>query len=437
MPAQLTITDVRGWVAVILIIGEAGLTVLEYRRQRRWWWFYVPQVIVFLLAGAAAGVRTAPSAWSWTLSAAGLALFAQGFMLRHVTRLPSIYWLGRARRVSRPFGWPAAVLFLGSRHPEPIALVLETLGMAILSASEAVVLVGTVVQLAATPLVIRSADEKRFVRSDLPYFERDGVRQSPGWQPLAFITIVSLVVAAIVGVISQELPIFYGDSQTATAMLATVSQVVGTIGVLAITISFIVAQVVASEVSLRSSLTLARHPYFLWTAALVALSLGVSLTLLSRTGALAYGTATTWRSGDVALLLGGAAIVTTGWFVFQAPWLLNPERIVDLELRRFDQAWAAQVLEDWGGGGWRPRTLWTYRDPLVLVSSLISRAIERRDGLTLQTTLLQVQERLLAMFAPDPDRDVPTPDGRHEFERGAQPAAIPLDSYLTDRFEDA
>jgi len=361
--------------------------------------------------------------------------------MRHSIWLESLLayeWRGGSRQWIWRLIRPHSMEWLRTRHPDAAGSVVQSCAVVLLSAHWVAIAASVTALPVIGYLIARMTDSRKFVEIDIQGFTREGLKFIPRLRPIGRGLLAAGVASAVSAVLSRERPIFYGDSPTAVATLATLGQIVATVGVLAITLSFVLAQVAASEVSIRSSLRLARHPFLYRTAVVLITSLALTMALLTQAYELPQAPdRALWWPLDVALLLGALSLATTGWFVWQAPALLGPEPFVALELRRFTKWWSKQITDDWGGRRY-PRTLWNERDdPLVVLERVLYKAIQNRDGLTIQTTLYQLAERIQDYFPRDPDRYDTGPGGVIlNFQQGGRPEIAALDAYLFERFAD-
>lgn len=428
----------RVWLAIGLAATEVAATMAWWwnrasrqdRQSLRWlrpWWNDLG-VLVAAVVALISPVTTLSTSLPWALSVSGLTLFVLGLAVRHLDWVLSALY--RHRPDCRPLvarRWPPpAEYYSGSKYPEVVGAASEGMALVVIAARWECLPFAAVMITAAAVAYVKIMDPRVF-----PGIRGNPLsRAMPGWRPTLIALLIAGVAGTVAGVVSHEGGVFFGKAQDATTMLATLAQVLGTIGVLAITVSFVLAQVLASEVSVRSSIAMARNPSFRCSLGLLLSSLVLDFYLLARSADFPQDAPANLWQVDMALLLALAAVCATAWFVLEAPRLLSPETIVEQELRRFDTRWAKTVAEEWQRGD--SRTLHVHRDPLIVIERILYWAIERRDRTTFSTAVYLLGQKLDQQFPSDPDVWI---SDRVFKERGARPHAIAIDHYLVDLIE--
>jgi hypothetical protein len=333
-----------------------------------------------------------------TASVAGVVFFLLGlaaFRMAYWRR--SLHWSIAQRPWIRLL--PAPEEYLRCRHTDRIGLVAQTLGLVVLS--------GNLVLLALSIPIIALALWFSISRGELQEFdewgrsthdEEEGQYRYPRIGAVFEVVIAVFMLTALGGVLFREVSIFDGTWQTATSSLSTLAQVVATVAVLAITIAFVVAQVTASELSVRSSALLARHPEFIVPLTTCVVSVFWSIGFMSH-GEFGNPNERSHSVGiDLALLFGILAGASVIRFVWKAPKLLAPELVTLWQLEGLNAAWASIVRRDWQEG--RSRHL-RVGDPLVSVERILTRALESRDQALFELTTLALGERIERYFVRD------------------------------------
>jgi hypothetical protein len=306
---QLDQVDARVWIIVALAVMEVSLTIASYLTRRRLIAYDVPIVLLLLVPGVLSCFLLEPSELSWAFAAAAAVLWTNGLAVRHQTWVQSVLnfeWRDRLPWVRRLLGIRAVEWYVGSRHPDAVGAVLEGIALLTLTGRWPVILAGSAALCLAAWSAARLTDRK-FEAGTRAYFERDGVGIVPAFWPIALVALEAVVSFGVVALVSHERVIFYGDPQAASGVLATAAVIVGSIAVLTITISLVVAQVAAGEVSVRLALYLVRDASLVVTASSLFVAVSICLGLLSRLADFPSTPANSWPI-DMALVMCAAAV---------------------------------------------------------------------------------------------------------------------------------
>jgi len=321
-------------VIALIAVELASLGVFRNRLQHERLIDAPVWLALLIIAYLAAANRT--TSFIWTTSGFAVVMFAVGLYLRHWTPLSArLFVQNRPRLLQRI---PDGEDLFGTRQARRVGLCAELVGLSALAEHWLVLAGAALVGGTLTALAIGAGDKQDYNADVHPLVDHLGTHPHLGSCFKA--VVASAALALLSGCISTELPIFWGNQSQATTLISTLAQIVGVVGGLGITIAFILAQVTASEISIRSSFALTSEKSFLLSLASVSVGLGFDVVLLARVGQLSSDLAGPSRAVDVAILLFVFAFGAIAWFLHEAPRLLAPEAIVARELKHFDTRWA-------------------------------------------------------------------------------------------------
>lgn len=222
---------------------------------------------------------------------------------------------------------------------------------------------------------------------------------------LTIVLVISLSVAILTGILSRQFPIFLGDIETAKSLLLVIAQILGSIGILAITIIFVLTQLTASNYSIRIASLLFRQPVFLTTLLLLVSSIIYNLIVVSNAASLLPSDVTIFNSVivDIGLLLALLTAASIAYFIFRSPRLLSPEAIIKDSLKTFNKDWLDIVKRDWQHPN-RKITLNVINDPFIVIERVLHRAITSGDNLTFVSGLILIRDHLVNPNTIDPQK---------------------------------
>jgi len=196
-----------------------------------------------------------------------------------------------------------------------------------------------------------------------------------------------------------------GDLETAKSLLLVMAQIAGSIGILAITIIFVLTQLTASNYSVRIASLLFRQPVFLTTLLLLVSSIIYNLLVVSNAASLLPGDVTIFNSViiDIGLLLGLLTAASIAYFIFRSPKLVSPEAIIRDSLKTFNKDWLDIVKRDWQHPD-RRITLNVINDPFIVIERVLHRAITSGDNLTFLSGLILIRNHLINPNTIDPQK---------------------------------
>jgi hypothetical protein len=243
----------------------------------------------------------------------------------------------------------------------------------------------------------------------------------PRFGHVLLFTLIPLSIATIVGIGSREFNIFYADIATARSILFTLSQIEGSIGVLAITIIFVLTQLTASNYSLRISAILFRQRAFWIPLIILFVSVGYNLIVASRSAILFPSNTNYFHSlmVDLSFIFGVATACGIAYFIFRAPRMISTESIITNSLNSFTKEWLDTIKRDWCRPNFQIK-LNIRNDPFIIIERILSRAVDSGDSLTFVSGLILIRDHLQTIKTLDP-RELPN-------------YIIELDAYLRHHF---
>jgi len=376
------------------------------------------------------------SPFSYTLLSLGIALFFVGWLIRYPPYV--LERTLRKRRTCRGFLQSYFVIWnrlrLYINNPDLYGPWLEIIALAIIAKSIIVFIPAFFI----FPIISGSAAIYKYKKLAAinPHTTFPSVRDLiPKVGNIFSIIIVPLAVAVLVGIITREFAIFYANAETAKSILFTLSQIEGGIGILAITIIFVLTQLTASNYSIRISTILFRQSAFWLPLIILFASITYNLIIASRSPIFFPSTTESFDSLviDLSFVLGFATASSIAYFIFKAPRMVSPEAIITDALKNFDKEWLDKIKRDWCKPAFQLKLNVRY-DPFIAVERVLSRAVDSGDNLTFISGLILIRDHLHGIKAMDPHK---LPDYiieidaylRHHFRYIVRTAARNSDAY--------
>lgn len=393
-----SISDLPLWVAFGLLVLEAiSLAYVSFRKQRNYpfrdWSLIVLLAYLFCIA---IGYRTSLYEWRQYLSLllSGFLVFFIGWLVRYHP------YLLRGRR-SRPklIINSAIHILVGDnprvRHLSYLGAWIELIGVSIVLHSVCGLLASSV----AFPLVAYLAAElhdrwlaKTKLGSDFNEWRKTRPAIWPGALESLRILFVPFIVAIFTAVPAREVILFWGTASDATSILLTLSEIEATIGILVITLAFVLVEITATYSTRLVTILTQRRPF---TCAVVTFAMAVMYNLGLAANSSRWLPTQQAPTGslrvDVAFILAGIASSTLVLFVKDALVVMSPEAMVQEALRDFDSNWLSVIRKEWSAR-FGPRSMHVSRDPMILVERLLNSALSRGDLNSFRTSLMILRE---------------------------------------------
>jgi hypothetical protein len=337
---------------------------------------------------------------SYSLVTAGIVMFLLGWLLRYQHTL--LEYLSKKSRRIRPFlkgYWKLwARLRLSRAHSELLGPSLEIIGISVMCKSYAFFPAFFVFPMTQIAAILYHNRKSALTNPNVARLTLRDVFPNSGHIAVCFA--VPSVAGVLAGLAVRELTFFDADIDTAKSILFTISQIEGSVGILAITIIFVLTQLTASNYSTRIPAILFRQPAF-WTPLLILFgSIVYNLSVVAHAPNM-------FPSGDFhsaiidfSFFLGIATACSITYFIFRAPRMVSPESIVADSLKSFDKKWLDQVKKDWSQANFHVRLNISY-DPLIVIERIMSRAIDSGDSLTYVSALITIRDHIHSMKSLD------------------------------------
>jgi len=333
---------------------------------------------------------------------AGIATFIQGWLIIHQYRISNL--LAKRFRAIRPLLFSYSSLWskikLHDMHARLFGPWLEIVGISLIAKSIIFFPAFFLFPLILGTSIIQHGKKLARTNPDITPPAPKDLIPKPGH--ILLFTLIPLSLAIIVGISTREFAIFYNDVETAKSVLFTLSQIEGSIGVLAITIIFVLTQLTASNYSIRVSAILFRQPAF-WTPLIILVgSITYNLLVASRSPML-LPNAGYFHSliVDFSFVFAFITACSIAYFIFKAPGMVSPESIIANSLESFDKEWLDTIKRDWCRPNFQIKLNVRY-DPFIVIERILSRAVDSGDSLTFVSGLILIRDHLRKPKTIDP-----------------------------------
>jgi len=331
----------------------------------------------------------------------GIALFLLGWWIRyrHVLLRQIGQRLKKLRpRLARIEGRSSVVTV---RYPKRLGSWLAILGLTICAMSP----IAFAFSLFIFPLVLLRAiseEEQRMDGEHRKWLQTHTPKALiPGIGDTLRLVFVPAAIGFLIAVSAREFILFRGDIESARSILVMLTQIEGTLGVLAITIIFVLAQLTAASFSTRTSGILLRQWAF-WVPLVILLGTSTyNILVISKLD-------TFFQSEgihehvlvDLGLVFGALTAFGIAFFIWRAPRLVSPEAIIADALRHFDGKWMDIIRNDWRRPVMQIR-LRVGQDPLVVVDGVLAKSVESYDYLSFTSGLVLLRDRFREATTPN------------------------------------
>lgn len=209
---------------------------------------------------------------------------------------------------------------------------------------------------------------------------------------LGYFVLPITALALIASVGAREITFFYGSLADGRELLNSLLQVEAAVGILAVTVLFIVIQIAAEALSLRIGSSTFKQDELTSAAALLVLTVLFTVALSARSPMFLSESVAESLWIDAALIL---ALLTFGSLVVvlvRVPYRLTPEGVVRTLLSGMTPAWIEDVTREWSPR-WHPGAI-DLRDPMIGVERVLMSFLERRDTVSFRVACVQIHEAL-------------------------------------------
>jgi protein-S-isoprenylcysteine O-methyltransferase Ste14 len=364
-------------------------------------WALVPAAALAVVIVASFLQHVVWDSRSVALLAGGSTLFLVGWTIRYPAALAS--WMHDRLPRLRPV---LPVLPRGqeaTRHPRYVGLWAQAMGVAVSLSSW----VGAALALTIVPVALWVAVEleERRVMARIPHsgLEYERARKSafwPGFRRTFRFLGPPLVVTALAAVLSREVEVFVSDVDTAKTLLLALAGAQGTLGVLLLTATFTIGQLVTTGYSAGvAQAVLWRRPLVFGLVSL-ALSVSYDVLMVARADSWLSDSTSLGRWVDFGLLLGLLTVLVLWVSTTTSFQNVQPEVLLRETLRRFDDRWLARVVKEGWRGEFGPRTLYA-DDPMRHVEGILRALVSRNDLPSARLGLILLRDRLASLVSGD------------------------------------
>lgn len=364
---------------------------------------------------------------------AGMFLFLLGWLIRYQPDM--FHRLSKRSRRIRPLlsdYWKSwSKLQISGANATLFAPSLEIIGLTVIARSLAFIPAFFLLPIVLIAGMLRESRKLAHVNPNVTPLTLKDIFPKLGHIALFFA--IPSVAGLVIGLAVREYSIFNADVETAKSVLFTLSQIEGSIGILAITVIFVLTQLTAANYSTRIPAILFRQPAF-WIPLLVLLT-SIMYNLLIASNAPTTFPTGYFRSGliDFSFIFAVASACGITYFIFKAPRTVSPESIIADSLKRFDKKWLDTIKRDWCRPNFEIK-LNVVHDPFIVIERILSRAVDSGDNLTFISGLILIRDHLHQISQLDP-RELPNYmmefDAylRHHFRSLVRTAAKNSDAY--------
>jgi len=300
--------------------------------------------------------------------AAGALLCLLALLIRYPLAMPGLLPWDLTRRIFR---------VLPMLHPRYVGLLALLAGLSAILGSP----LGVAASVVLLPLVVRI-----------------GLRLRPVISTAAILVGGPGLLYLAVAFPTREVALFNSDAETARTLVLSVAGAQGTWGILAVSFTVVLLQIVASSYSPSLTRTAGMRWPLVCALGFLASSVIYDVVVVARSGD--WIVAHPERGAalvDGALLLGGVVLAAVGWAALQSMRDVAPERLMARLLEKFDRKWVSSLT---GSGGTLPgHREMKVDDPSRAVEGLLRALAEKRDLGSMRIVLAQFGERLYEIEA--------------------------------------
>jgi hypothetical protein len=393
-----SMSDLPLWVAFgLLVLETISLAYVLFRKQRNYefreWSLIV--LLTYLLC-IAIGYRTSLYEWRQYLSLllSGVLAFFIGWLVRYHP------YLLRGRH-SRPKLLINSVIHIlvgdkpRVRHLSYLGAWIELIGVAAVLHSVCGFLASSVVFPLMAYVAAERHDQWRAKTKPDSGFDRWRKTRPaiwPGALKSVRIVFAPLIVALFTAVLAREGVLFWGLPSNVTSILIALAEMEATVGILVITLAFVLVEITATYSTRLVRILTQRRPFaYAVVAFAMAIVYNLGLAANSSRWLPTQQAPTDSLLVDIAFVLAGIAGFTLGLFVKDALVVMSPEAMVEEALKDFDSIWLSVVRKEWSGR-FGPRSMHVSRDPMILVERLLNSALNRGDVNSFRTGLMILSE---------------------------------------------
>ena len=384
-------------VALELVSRAASRRFLRQDPFRIRRWSFVAGASAAAAVGVSVLQHTLWDGLSISLLAGGAGLFAVGWAIRYpaLLRLSSWEWPPKRDMLIVSSSWS------GARHPRYVGLCLEVIGVAVVLSSWWGVLYAVTLVPVSLWVAIELDETSmmaKYPQSEIGYLRRRESALWPGGRRSIEILVLPLLAAITAAVLSRELQIFVSDLDTAKTLLLALAGAQGALGVLAITVTFAIGQVVSGSYSAGIAQGILSRRLLLVGLAWLGLSASYDILVVARADSWLVDDESIGRWVDFGLLLGILSIPALWVSMLSAFESVQPEILAARILRSLDEKWIERIKIEW------PATFrLTLRadDPFRHYEAILRSLMARNDLLSARIILVNLRDHLSSILDPE------------------------------------
>jgi hypothetical protein len=278
--------------------------------------------------------------------------------------------------------------FLAFGYLRSTGLVLEGVGLALALSSVS----GVVVSIFVIPLWLAALRQMRVMGTNSLRRERpfDGIAPPP--ITIAVIAVIAAGLYVTAAIISGEIRIFASGSEAARTIALALAAGQGGTAVLALTVWFVVVQVVSSAYGVQ--LAFRGLP---WRIVLMLVFIGTSVSfdlLIAARSDQWFGSTSGEEAMlvDLAILWAATGILFAGYSIMTSAGSAQPEATMADLVRRLDHRWLAAITEEFSDSFGPRRRI--HDDPARAIEVLIRSLVDKLDSQSVRVALVELHRRI-------------------------------------------
>jgi protein-S-isoprenylcysteine O-methyltransferase Ste14 len=291
---------------------------------------------------------------------------------------------------------------LPMRHPRYLGLIAEAAGLAGILGSGLGVATAGFILIPAILLSVR-LEERRvladYPRSGLEYDQRESAVLRPPLSVAACLLLVPGFLYLAVAFSTRELVLFHSSQETAQVLLLSMAGAQGTWAILALSLSLVLMQIIASNYSANLAQMAALRWPFVIGLALLGSSILYDVIVVARIDDwVGLHRARGEELVDAAFLLCVVSLAGVALAAFESTRQVTTERIMRRLLQRFDARWLQRVTNEWPSrvGQWQV----DIDDPMRGVETVLRSHMNSGDLGSTRIVLLGLREALDTAIRP-------------------------------------
>jgi hypothetical protein len=210
--------------------------------------------------------------------------------------------------------------------------------------------------------------------------------------------VLAALVYVAIGFSTREFALFNSDGETARTLLLALAGAQGTWAILALTLTLVGVQIVASSYSPALTGVTRISPVLAASLTLLVASAAFDVILVARSGDWIDGHAVRGATMiDLAIFSAALLLATATFTSFASLSQVSPEHVARRVLQRFDSRWLGRLPEQWPMRHHHPVA--GTGDPGRDLATVLRALVERNDPASVRLILYELGEHLLVLGA--------------------------------------